>query len=152
MSRRPRSKTVTAWLAFAGGPLGLWRFYLRGLGDWIGWAVWIPTLLGAYGCVRIQQYGVDDVASWFLVPLLGLTIAATSLVAIVYGLMTPEKWNASFNPREPSDAPAGNSQWLTIFAIVAALMVGTGCLMATLAFSFFNYFNAQVEEGRRISE
>ena len=32
-----KSKTTTAWLAFLGGPLGLHRFYLRGLGDWLGW-------------------------------------------------------------------------------------------------------------------
>ena len=30
---RQRSKTTAAWLAFVGGPLGLHRFYLFGLGD-----------------------------------------------------------------------------------------------------------------------
>ena len=41
---------------------------------------------------------------------------------------------------------------LTFGAIVLSLMVGTGVLMATLAFSFQRYFEYQVEEGRRISE
>lgn len=147
-----KSKTVAAWLAFVGGPLGLFRFYLRGFGDLLGWLLWIPTLLGLYGILRIERYGVDDPLSWVLVPLLGLTIASTSLLAIIYGLMTPEKWNARFNPSASPETAAGNTRWATIFAIVLALMVGTGCLMATLAYGFFNYFNQQVEEGRRISE
>ena len=32
-----KSKTLAAWLAFLGGPIGLHRFYLHGLGDKWGW-------------------------------------------------------------------------------------------------------------------
>jgi hypothetical protein len=31
-------------------------------------------------------------------------------------------------------------------------MIGTGCLMATLAYSFQHYFEWQIEEGRKISQ
>ena len=31
-----KNKTLATWLAFVGGPLGLHRFYLKGLGDWLG--------------------------------------------------------------------------------------------------------------------
>ena len=147
-----KNKTVAAWLAFAGGPLGLHCFYLRGPGDWLAWLIPIPTLLGIYGIARIQQFGVDDVASWWLIPLLGFTIAVTSLTAIVYGLMSREKWNARFNAQAGEDDAAGGTNWYTIFAIVLSLMIGTGVLMATLAWGFYNYFNWQVEEGRRISQ
>ena len=41
-----KNKTTAAWLAFLGGPLGLHRFYLHGLGDWLGWLLPIPTALG----------------------------------------------------------------------------------------------------------
>jgi TM2 domain-containing membrane protein YozV len=41
-----KNKTVAAWLAFLGGPLGLHRFYLHGLGDMLGWLLPIPTALG----------------------------------------------------------------------------------------------------------
>ena len=34
------------WLALLGGSLGLHRFYLRGLGDWIGWLHPIASALG----------------------------------------------------------------------------------------------------------
>ena len=147
-----KNKTLATWLAFAGGPLGLHRFYLHGLGDLLGWALPIPTALGIHGIQRVQRLGQDDVLSWLLIPLLGFTIAGCALTAIVYGLMAREKWNARFNPQADPGAPAGGTGWLTIGAVVMALLVGTGVLMASIAFSFQRYFEYQVEEGRRISQ
>lgn len=147
-----KNKTVATWLAFLGGPLGLHRFYLHGLGDLVGWALPIPTALGLYGIQRVQQFGLDDTWSWVLIPLLGFAIAGCALTAIVYGLATREKWNARHNPSLPSDAPAGGTNWLTIAAAALALLFGTTVLMASIAFSFQRYFEYQVEEGRRISQ
>ncbi|WP_313333980.1 hypothetical protein [Comamonas sp.] len=149
---RSKSKTLATWLAFLGGPLGLHRFYLYGLGDMVGWMLPIPTALGLYGMERIASHGIDDQVSWLLVPLLGFTIAACALVAIVYGLMAPEKWNARHNPGLPEDALPGRTRWLTIFGIVASLLIGTTILMASLAYSFEHYFQYQIEEARKISQ
>ena len=149
---RSKSKTLATWLAFLGGPLGLHRFYLHGLGDMLGWMLPIPTALGLYGMERIASHGIDDQLSWMLVPLLGFTIAACALVAIVYGLMAPEKWNARHNPGLPEDALPGRTRWLTIFGIVASLLIGTTILMASLAYSFEHYFQYQIEEARKISQ
>ena len=44
-----KNKTIAAWLTFLGCPLGLHRFYLRGMGDTLGWLLSIPTALGVYG-------------------------------------------------------------------------------------------------------
>jgi len=147
-----KNKTLAAWLAFLGGPLGLHRFYLNGLGDWLGWLLPIPAALGLYGIQRVQELGQDDALSWILVPLLGFTIAGCALTAIVYGLMTPEKWNARFNPRAAPDAPPGRTHWFTVVGIAASLLVGTAVLMASLAFSFQRYFEYQIEEARKISQ
>jgi len=147
-----KNKTLAAWLAFLGGPLGLHRFYLYGMSDWLGWLLPIPSLLGAYGILRANALGLDDPWSWVLVPLLGFTMASCALVAIIYGLMTREKWNARFNKQAAEDDVAGGTNWYTIAAIVLSLMIGTGVLMATLAWGFGNYFNWQIEEGRKISE
>lgn len=147
-----KNKTLATWLTFALGPLGLHRFYLRGFGDLIGWALPIPTALGIYGIERVLQYGLDDPWSWVLIPLLGFTISACALNAIVYGLMPTEKWNARYNPQGPSDAPAGQTGWLTIGAVVCALLVGTTVLISSIAFSFQRYFEYQVEEARKISQ
>lgn len=147
-----KSKTAAAWLALVGGALGAHRFYLHGARDKLGWLLPIPTLLGVYGILRVQWYGVDDQWSWVLIPCLGFTLAGCALAAIVYGLMAPEKWNARFNPGAPGAARAGGTRWSTIFAVVLSLMVGTGVLMASLAFSFQRYFEYQVEEAKKISE
>ena len=147
-----KNKTLAAWLAFLGGPLGLHRFYLHGLGDVLGWLLPIPTALGIYGIERVQQWGQDDQLSWALIPLLGFTIAGCALRAIVYGLMAPEKWNARFNPGAALDAAPGRTHWLTVGAMALSLMVGTAVLMASLAFSFQRYFEYQIEEARKISQ
>lgn len=147
-----KNKTLAAWLTFVGGPLGLHRFYLRGFGDLLGWMLPIPTALGLYGIERARLHGLDDQWSWLLIPLLGFTVAGCALVAIVYGLMTPEKWNARFNAAAAPDAPQGQTNWFTIGAIVVSLLIGTTVLMASIVFSFQRYFEHQVEEGRKISQ
>ena len=131
---------------------GLHRFYLRGFGDVPGWLLPVPTLIGAYGISRARDLGLDDGLSWVLIPLIGMTFAACCLTAIYYGLMAPEKWNARHNPRESAECPAGGTRWATIFAVIGSLLLGTGVLMATLAFSFEHYFDYQLEEARKISQ
>jgi hypothetical protein len=147
-----KNKTLAVWLALLGGMLGLHRFYLRGLGDWVGWLHPIPAALGLWGVDRVLLYGQDDKLSWVLIPLLGATISASCLMAIVYALTDREKWNRQFNPQLPADAVSGGTNWLTIGALVAALLMGTVALMGSLAFGFQRYFEYQVEEGRKISQ
>lgn len=147
-----KNKSLAAWLSFLGGPLGLHRFYLHGLGDLPGWLLPIPTALGLYGVQRIQQFGLDDGWSWVLVPLLGFTIAGCALTAIVYGLMSKEKWNARFNPQAAPDAPSGQTSWTTIGAVVLSLLLGTTVLMSSIVYSFQRYFEYQIEEARKISQ
>ena len=147
-----KNKTATVWLSFLGGPLGLHRFYLRGFGDLLGWTLPIPTALGLYGVSRVQQFGVDDAWSWVLLPLLGFTIAGCALTAIVYGLMTPEKWNIKFNQHAKTDAPSGNTNWLTVGAMVLSMAVGASALMFSIVYSFQGYFEHQIEEARKMSQ
>lgn len=147
-----KNKTLATWLTFWGGPLGLHRFYLKGLGDVLGWLLPVPTALGIYGIQRVQAFGLDDQLSWVLIPCLGFTIAGCALTAIVYGLMPVEKWNAKFNPQSAADAAAGQTNWLTVFGIATSLLIGTAILMSSLAFSFQMYFEYQVEQARLISQ
>ena len=147
-----KNKTLAAWLTFLGGPVGLHRFYLFGWGDWLGWMLPLPTVLGAYGIARALNFGQDDGWSWVLIPMIGFTIAGCALNAIVYGLRTPEQWNTRFNPQAPKDAPAGQTQWLTIGAVVLSLLLGTTVLMSSIVFSFQRYFEYQIEEARLISQ
>ena len=147
-----KNKTLAAWLAFLGGPFGLHRFYLFGIWDTLGWLLPIPTALGMYGVQRVQEFGLDDMASWLLIPLAGFCFAACALNAIVYALMTQETWNAKFNPGAPSDAAAGQTNWMTIGAIVLSLLIGATVLMSSIVFSFQRYFEYQIEEAQKISQ
>lgn len=148
---RNKNKTLTIWLALLGGGLGWHRLYLYGWRD--GW-VWVhafPTVLGLWGLDRATTYGIDDRLSWWLLPLLGLSVAVACLSGIVYALQTPEHWNARHQPDAPSDAVAGRSNWLTVLALVLTLMWGSTALLSSLVYGFQRYFETQVEAGLRIS-
>lgn len=146
-----KNKTLAAWLAFAGGTFGLHRFYLHGARDWLAWLLPVPTLVGAYGVLRMWNLGQNDPLSWVLTPILGFTFAGCCLAAIVYGLMKPEEWNARYNPQAAPEAASGQTHWATIWAIVLSLMIGAAVLMASIAISFQGYFEQQVQEGREMS-
>ena len=146
-----KNKTRATWLAFIGGQLGLHRIYLYGWRDVLAWMHPLVAALGWWGVERVRLHGQDDHLAWVLIPLLGFTLAGTALTAIYYGLMAPEKWNALHNPATP-DTLAGNTNWLTIGAIVFALLFGTIALMSSIVFSFQRYFEYQVEEARKISQ
>lgn len=147
-----KNKTLAAWIALVGGPLGMHRFYLYGLSDTLGWLLPLPTALGLYGIQRVKDNGLDDQWSWVLIPFIGFTIAGCALMAIVYGLTTKEKWNARYNPQAPDSAKPGQTNWLTIGAVVLALLFGTTVLVSSVVFSFQRYFEYQIEEGRKISQ
>jgi hypothetical protein len=135
-----KNKTLAVWLTFLTGPLGLHRLYLYGrYGIW-SWLSWVPVLLGSYGVLRARNISLDDQLSWLLIPLLGLTISAYALRAIVYGLQSAAAWNARFNPEQDPESPAGQTRGLTVFGLGISLLVGTGVLMATVAFSFQRIF------------
>ncbi len=147
----PKNKTLATWLAFIGGQLGLHRLYLFGFKDLWAWAHPVVSALGWSGVERVRLHGQDDQLAWLLIPLLGFTLAGTALTAIYYGLTSSEKWNARHNPDRP-EAVAGNTNWLTIGAVVFALLFGTISLMSSIAFSFQRYFEYQVEKARKISQ
>ena len=148
MTRRYRSKTLATWLGLLGGSFGLHRFYLYGLRDRLGWLHPWPTLLGLYGVHRMHEHGQDDQLAWLLIPVLGLMLAGTMLVAIIHGLTPDERWNARFNP----EGPQHRTGWTTVVAVVLSLLLGGAVLMATIAFSGQRYFEYQVEEAKKISQ
>lgn len=150
--RRSKHKTVATLLAALGGSMGLHRFYLYGFGDWVGWLLPIPSALGWWGVERVRLYGLDDMWSWVLIPLLGITLALGCLMALIYGLMPLERWNARFNPELPPDAAPGRTHPFTIALVALALLCGSVAFMSTLAFGVQRYFEYQIEEAKRISQ
>jgi len=137
-----KNKTLAVWLTLCVGTLGLHRLYL-GRYDWMAKLSPLPTVLGLVGVMRARSLGIDDPASWLLIPLLGFMLAACALNALVYGLMSAEKWNQQFNPEQP-DSPQGETNGLTVAGLVAALGLGTTVLMATLAYTIQHAFEYQL--------
>ena len=141
-----KNKTLAAWLSIVTGTLGLHRFYMFGWRDAWGWAMVLMSLLGAYGFERAQTMGLDDPLSWFLLPVLGLTIAASALHALYWGLMSQAQWNSLYNPSADTEDSAGRTNWFTIIALVLSMIVGTTAMLSSLAYGFQRYFEAQITE------
>lgn len=143
-----KSKTITTWLAFLGGSLGAHRFYLYGSLDGWAWLHGVPTGLGLLGVWRMAQLGQDDPLAWLLIPCLGLMLSGTQLLAIVYGLMPDEKWDERFNQGRQSAPSTG----LNVLAVVLALMIGGGVLMATVAFGMMRWAEYSLAMGPNLGE
>ena len=137
---RYRSKTVATWLAALAGTVGLHRFYLHGARDLPGWLHLVPTLAGLAGVVRMNNLGQDDRWAWVLIPLLGLSISASMLAAIVYGL-TPD---AAWDQRHNHGRAGPGTGWGPVLAVILALMVGGAVLTGTIAFSGQKFFEWQL--------
>lgn len=135
-----KNKTVSVWATLILGPLGLQRIYLTGRYDAWSWSALLPTVLGLYGIQRARNLGLDDMASWVLIPLLGFTFAACAIAALRYGLMDATTWNSRFNPGLDAENRVGQTGWVTVFGLAGSLFVGATVLISTLAFSFQRYF------------
>lgn len=123
-------KSLTTWIAVLGGPLGLHRFYLRGLRDPWGWLHAVATFVGGLGVLRMRELGIDDRLAWLLVPWLGLSVAVAMLSAIIHGLTPDERWAELHHPEIGIQATA----WAPVLGVITALMIGATALMATVAF------------------
>ena len=138
-----KSKTLATWLALLAGALGVHRLYLHGPRDPWAWLFWPPTLLGLAGVWRMREFGQDDRVSWLLIPLLGLSLAAAMLGAIVIGLTSDERWATRFGT--PGESPEATG-WGPVLGVIAALMVGGAVLMGTIAFGGQKFFEWEQEQ------
>lgn len=153
---RVKSKTTAAWLAFLFGVFGAHRFYLFGWRDIWAWLTPVPTIAGWIGLMRFNNIGQDDAAAWVLLPVLGMAVAIACAQCIFYALMNPERWqrvyNAGLQPALREEHPSGLTNWLSMIALVMALMFGSVSFMSSLVMSFQAYFESQVQAARAISQ
>jgi hypothetical protein len=83
---------------------------------------------------------------------LGLTIAASALNALYWGLMSQPRWNGLYNPSLEPEHTAGRTNWFTVIALVLSMMVGTTALLSSLAYGFQRYFESQITEAEKLSQ
>ena len=151
------SKSLATWIAIIGGSLGLHHFYLHGWRSRLGWLYPIPSVVGLAGVLRMRDLGVDDRLSWALIPWLGLTISIGMFCAILMGLTTDAKWARLYagDPTQPivqatreedeDSPPPGmvHTGWAPTLGVIVALMLGSGVLVGTIAFTVQKIFELQ---------
>jgi TM2 domain-containing membrane protein YozV len=120
-----KNKTFASLLACVLGTIGAHRFYLGGLRD--RWA-WLH--LSSVPLALLVTILAPD-ANWFY-KIMPLTLSAlvAFLESLVLGLMSDEKWDASYNTGSGRQSA---SNWPLALLLVATLMLGTGTLIATMA-------------------
>jgi phosphate/sulfate permease len=96
--------------------------------------------------------GLDDPLSWFLLPVVGLTITASAMQALYWGLMSKANWNSLYNPSEDAEHKAGSTNWFTVIAMVLSMILGTTAMLSSLAYGFQRYFEAQITEAEKLSQ
>jgi hypothetical protein len=136
---RYRSKSWATWLAVAGGAIGAHRIYLCGWRDRWAWLHPAPTIAGLWGVWRMRALGQDDQLAWLLIPILGVMLTIGMLSAIAIGLTPDDRWDARHNPGQPPHA----TRWVPVLGAIAALMLGGGVLIGTIAFAGQRYFEWQ---------
>ncbi len=135
-----KNRAVAAALTLFFGVIGLHRFYLRGLGDRWGWLHPVLFAIGLLGVWRFVLEGRSDVASWLLLGVFVGFMVAVFLQAIIIGLTSDEKWDARWNA---GSGRRSANRWAPIYVVIAALFLGTGALMGTLAYVLQRYFGGQ---------
>ncbi len=128
MTRAP-SKTLAAWLGLVAGAVGAARVYLHGWGDRWAWVHLAAAAAGGYGAWRMRHLGVDDRIGSVLVPLLGVSLAAALLSAIVTALTAESRWHALHGA-----AADGRTGPLAVLAAVFSLAGGAIVGIATIVF------------------
>lgn len=138
--RRPRSKTLAAWLALGLGAIGVHRIYLYGWRDLAAWLHPLPTLMGLAGVVRMRNLGQDDRIAWLLIPMLGTMLSIAAATAILWALMPDERWDQRHN----GGLPTHGARWGAVLAAVVGLLLGGMVLMGTIAFALQKFFEWQL--------
>jgi hypothetical protein len=105
--------------------------------------------MGILGWIALVNYQMVSTFGWIGVALGFISLLASWLTSITYGLRPDTKWDAQFNA---SSGKVSQSGWLVILCVIISLMVGAFVLMAGLAIAFEQFFISQIEEARKLSQ
>ncbi|MES2257321.1 MAG: NINE protein [Pseudomonadota bacterium] len=125
MSVPHKNKSFATLLAFIAGGVGVHRFYLRGSKDAWGW-----LHLASVPAVAAVMAAAPQADIYFKLLPLFISMLAGFLEALVLGLMSDEKWDATFNA---GSGRQSESTWPLALLLVATLMVGASSLIAAIS-------------------
>lgn len=128
MKNSHKNKTIAALLAFAGGVIGLHRFYLKGNTDKWAWlhVMSLPTSLLIY---LFSQ----DLNPFFTIMPVMLSALIGFITCLVMGTTSDEKWDAQHNVNFSQRSDTG---WPIALILVLTLGIGASLLIALLARTF----------------
>ncbi len=128
MNSPHKNKTFTAFLSFLLGMVGVHRFYLHGLGDRWGWLH--PARLPATAAIMATDPSRPLLIN--AIPLV-LSMLVACIETFVLGLMSDEKWDATYNP---DSGVQSDSHWFVAALMVANLFYGATLLLTVIARAF----------------
>jgi uncharacterized membrane protein len=148
MSSHKSKLIVTALSVFLPGT-GLNWLYLKGLQCKWFYIQLIALVLGLVGWTLLSNSQMSSFFGWVGVVAGTISLLSSWITALAFGLRPDEKWDAQFNSNSGKQSQSG---WLVIICVIIALMVGAFTLMAGLAIAFEQFFIAQIEEARKLSQ
>jgi hypothetical protein len=104
---------------------------------------------GILGWKLLGASGMSSALGWALAAYGFISLIASWLTTIVFGLRPDEKWDAQFNSNSSLKSDSG---WLVILCVILSLMIGAAVMMVGLAIAFEQHFISQFEEARKISQ
>ena len=128
---------------------GLNIFYLKGLNNIWAWLQMIGLFAGILGWKMLGASEMSSALGWILATAGFISLEASWLTTITFGLRPDEKWDAQFNSHSNQTS---NSNWLVILCVIFSLMIGAAVMMTGLAVAFEQHFLSQFEEARKISQ
>jgi hypothetical protein len=90
-------------------------------------------------------------AAWLLLIFGFISLEASWLSTIVFGLRPDEKWDAQFNANCASNQTT-KTGWPVIITVILSLVIGVGVMMSFLAIGFEQFFIYQLQEAKKLSQ
>jgi hypothetical protein len=146
-----RSKFLFCALGFFFPGAGFNCLYLQGLKSYWGWLQFAAIIGGISGWIILSTTELGSFAGWFLLTLGFISIEASFLTTIAYGLRSGERWDAEFNPGIAPEQ-ATQTGWPTILLVIFCLVFGAALMMSFFAIAFEQFFISQLIEARKLSQ
>jgi hypothetical protein len=124
-------------------------FYLKGLRNIWAWLHLFALFAGILGYQLLGASEMSSALGWVMAAAGFISLEASWLTTIVYGLRPDEKWDAQFNTQSNKK---NNSTWLVVLTVILSLMIGAAVMMTGLAIAFEQHFISQYEAAQKISQ
>jgi uncharacterized membrane protein len=151
MNSKFRSKLSFCALGLFLPGTGFNCFYLLGIKSFWAWVQLVGLLAGILGFSLLQVSPESSAAAWVLLILGFISLEASWLSTIIFGLRADEKWDAEFNAQFHENKKT-ESGWSVVITVILSLVIGAGIMMTFLAVGFEQFFIYQIEEARKLSQ